>query len=185
MRYKGFVLSLLLVAIAAGPVLAEEVIHFTNGTVMPIRSHKIEGDTIKVDLGDNGFMAFPKSVVEKIEEAPDVMLMPSTANQMFAGSGTSNRVYGASPRQSATSWQLPTQGDTTSDPGATQSISGVLSAAPMSTDEHPMLRQIRVNAVPEKMGIPDDAQVVPPGTPQTLPNPKIKKKSLTEFKSRD
>ena len=47
---------------------------------------------IKVDLGDNGFMAFPKGVVEKIEQAPDVVLQPSTvSNQMFQ-STTSTRV---------------------------------------------------------------------------------------------
>ena len=186
MRNKGFVIAILLMAIAAGSASAEEVIHFTNGTVMAIRSHKVEGDQIKVDLGDNGFMAFPKSVVEKIEEAPDVELMPSSPNKMFP-SDPSTRVFGASPRQASDSWALPQQMDASGTDSRIRATGGVVSAAPFQNDDHAALRKLRVNNVPEMRGAnqirPEEAAA---GAPQKLENPGVKKQRvLTEIKSRD
>jgi hypothetical protein len=186
MRNQGLVIAFLLMVVVAGSASAEEVIHFTNGTVMPIRSHKIEGDLIKVDLGDDGFMAFPKSVVEKIEEAPDVVLMPSTTNKMFP-SDPSTRVFGASPRQAANSWALPGQMDASGNDSGIRSTGGVISVAPFANDENAGLRNLRVNSVPEMRGAtqvrPEDALA---GTPQRLQEPSVKtKKALTEIKSAD
>lgn len=62
---------LILVLVAAGflstPTPAEQVIYLTNGSFLPILSHRIEGDMIYVDLADNASMAFPAELVEKIE----------------------------------------------------------------------------------------------------------------------
>lgn len=72
-------IPLLLVAVAtfglATPSYAEEIIYFTNGTTMPIRSHNVKDDMIHVDLGDNGFMAFPFEVVERIDRAGKNVLL--------------------------------------------------------------------------------------------------------------
>jgi hypothetical protein len=187
MRNLSFGIAILLIVGCGSAALAEEVIYFTNGTVMAIRSHKVEGDTIKVDLGDNGFMAFPSNVVDRIEQAPeDLVLMPSTtSNQMFE-SDPSTRVFGASPRQASTSWQLPMKMDTQDDPSAPRAIGGVVSVAPYANDPHPALRKLRVNNVPSMRGGNEHHQSkLVPGAPQKLPNPAIKqKKVLTEFKAK-
>ncbi len=78
----------LLIILATAPALAEEIIYFTNGTSMPIRSHEVRGDMLHVDLGSDAFMAFPLYMVEKIEDAgKEVSLTPSftAGNKIMAG----------------------------------------------------------------------------------------------------
>ena len=89
--------------LTAAPALAEEIIYFTNGSSLPVRGHVMEGDMIKVDLGNDGFMAFPSAVVDKIVQADaDVVLGPSVSNVIEG----SNRVY-ATPAPKRDSWALP------------------------------------------------------------------------------
>ena len=59
-----FLFALVVLAPAA---LADEIIHFTNGTSLPVLSHTIQDGMIKVDLGDAAVMAFPEYLVERIE----------------------------------------------------------------------------------------------------------------------
>jgi len=186
MRNKGFVIAILLMAFAAGFASAEEVIYFTNGTAMPIRSHKVEGDQIKVDLGDNGFMAFPSSVVEKIEKAPGVVLMPSTGSNKMFPSDPSTRVYGASPRQASSTWALPTQPGEDRRNSSMRAVGGVVSNAPYAEDDHPAARKLRVNNIPEMRGVNElKAEEEVPGAPRKLANPSVKKKKVfTEIKAR-
>jgi len=87
MRHTRMILPCLVVllVLAAGTARAEEIVYFTNGSAMPVRSHEVRGTMIHVDLGSNSFMAFPLSMVEKVEVAgKEVVLDPS-----FGGS---NRV---------------------------------------------------------------------------------------------
>jgi hypothetical protein len=78
MRMKRLILPVILLLGLTGPALAEEIVYFTNGTSMPIRSHEIKGDMLHVDLGSEAFMAFPLMMVEKIEAAgQDIALAPS------------------------------------------------------------------------------------------------------------
>jgi len=70
---------------------ADEVVHFTNGAEMTVRSHAVENDKsmVKVDLGGNSYIAFPMSMVDKIVSAgKDVFLNPGfhPQNQAIAGS---------------------------------------------------------------------------------------------------
>ena len=68
----------MLLCVAGSLVFAEEIIFFTNGTAMPIKSHKIIDEMIHVDLGSDGKIAFPERNVERIESAGyDVYLGPS------------------------------------------------------------------------------------------------------------
>ncbi len=62
---------LMLSALTVGAVLAQgdEIIHFTNGTTMPIRSHSVADGMIHVDLGTNSYMAFPIGMVEKVTKS--------------------------------------------------------------------------------------------------------------------
>lgn len=91
-RARAVFVALLAVLLAAS-AWADEVIYFTNGTSLPIRSHRIESDMISVDLGADARMAFPVYMVDKIESAGrNVFLNPTyhPANQAVgaaAGSG--------------------------------------------------------------------------------------------------
>jgi hypothetical protein len=70
-------------------VRADEIVHFTNGAEMTVRSHAVEKDMVKLDLGSSSFIAFPMSMVDKIVSAgQDVFLNPALhpANQAVAGS---------------------------------------------------------------------------------------------------
>jgi len=65
-------------AAAWAPVaLADEVVQFTNGAEMTVRSHVIEKDMVKLDLGGNSSITFPISMVDKISSAgQNVFLNP-------------------------------------------------------------------------------------------------------------
>ena len=86
------VLAFAMLVLLGGSASAEEVVHFKSGGTLPIVSHKIEGDMIHVDLGDNAVMAFPMSVVERVVEARGVLF--------DRGSGPKN-VMSASPNRGA------------------------------------------------------------------------------------
>jgi hypothetical protein len=69
MRASRWFPALLVVGLLASPALAEEIIYFTNGTTMPIKSHTVVREMIHVDLGVNSYMAFPLYMVEKVTRA--------------------------------------------------------------------------------------------------------------------
>ncbi|MDH3628003.1 MAG: hypothetical protein OEV00_12005 [Acidobacteriota bacterium] len=58
-----------IVLLGATPVLAEQIVYFTNGTTMPIRDHVLKGQMVHVDLGSDGFIAFPNELILRIEVA--------------------------------------------------------------------------------------------------------------------
>ena len=100
MRKLRFVPILLGLVIVAGSALAEEVIFFTNGTSMPIRAHSVKDGMIRVDLGADASMAFPASVVDRIEVAGvHVSLDTGPANRVGSGNGpTPGRPQREKPR---------------------------------------------------------------------------------------
>lgn len=78
----------MLLLVAGSLVFAEEIIYFTNGTAMPIKSHKIIDSMIHVDLGSDGKIAFPERNVERIEAAGyDVYLGPSGRTNVTTSGG--------------------------------------------------------------------------------------------------
>ena len=105
-------------AVVSAPAWAEEILHFTNGTTMPIRGHEIKGQMIHIDLGGDSSMAFPLSMVEKVEEAgADVVLDGSPAGN--------RRVTGVVPsRHSDSSNKLP-RDDGVGDPNVETDDNGV------------------------------------------------------------
>ncbi len=86
---KRSAVPLLLALFAASfPAMADEVIYFTNGATMAIRSHEVEGDMIRVNLGAGAVMAFPVSMVERVQVGTrDVFTGPAyrPSNQALAG----------------------------------------------------------------------------------------------------
>jgi len=105
MAKRSFVLAGCAAALLALPsaAFADEIVHFTNGAEMTVRSHVVDKDMVKLDLGGNSFIAFPMSMVDKVVSAGrDVFLNPAfhPANQAIAGGaaaggpGSSNTVAG-------------------------------------------------------------------------------------------
>ena len=87
---RGRILGTVLVfALAsAAPVLADEIVHFTNGTFMPIRSHTIEEGMVRVVLGAESEMAFPVGLVEKIDaNGREILISARPANVVEGGVG--------------------------------------------------------------------------------------------------
>lgn len=90
MRPKLLLALVFALCVFAAPASAEQIIHFTNGTSMPIRSYEVSKGMIHVDLGGDAFIAFPFSMVEKIVDAgKEIVLDPSTpgANNVMKVSG--------------------------------------------------------------------------------------------------
>ncbi len=93
MTAKRFIRELsVLAAIGTLPLsaFADEIVHFTNGAEMTVRSHTVEKEKnmVKLDLGANSFIAFPMAMVDKIVNAGrDVFLNPSfhPSNQAIGG----------------------------------------------------------------------------------------------------
>lgn len=87
MRASRWFPAVVIVGVLVGPALAEEIVHFTNGTTMPVKSHTVVREMIHVDLGVNSYMAFPLYMVEKVTRAgEEVELNRSTLarNRMAA-----------------------------------------------------------------------------------------------------
>ena len=114
------------VVLTAGVAWAEEIVYFTNGTTMPIRAHEIRAEMIHVDLGGDSFMAFPASMVEKIEQAGShVLLDPSSMGNQMVNSG-----------QAANSGSRPVRGTVPSRHGDSNGSSESLKSQPVvETDE--------------------------------------------------
>jgi len=72
MQRKYWISSLLLLALASLPTLAEEIVYFTNGTSMPVESYEVEDGMIRLDLGDQAYVAFPVDQIDRIETAEGV-----------------------------------------------------------------------------------------------------------------
>ena len=89
-RFGRVILALAAIGTLPPAAFADEVVHFTNGAEMTIRSHTVDKDKkmVRLDLGGNSFIAFPMAMVDKIESAGrDVFLNPvfHPANQAIAG----------------------------------------------------------------------------------------------------
>ena len=88
---RGRILGIVLVLglAGAGAVFADEVVHFTNGTFMSIRSHTIESGMVRVVLGAESEMAFPIALVEKIDSnGREIIIRPTLANVMQGGAAS-------------------------------------------------------------------------------------------------
>ncbi len=69
-RIRPAALTILLACLALGPaILADDVVHFQNGTFMKVQGYTLEGETIKVTLSPGATMSFPRNLVESIERA--------------------------------------------------------------------------------------------------------------------
>lgn len=192
--------TVLLAVAAVGfvlPAAAEEIIYFTNGTSMPIRSHRIEGDMVHVDLGGNGFMAFPMFMVDRVDGTDQVKLKPSSSrpgsNRMVAsartGGGEGNgAAEAAQPRIKSKNPGIVDNREVPRDqygmihagqPG-TQGLSnlqqpGVLRGARNVGNRYVMDSGVGTRQAPRTVGIALREQSGPASTPKTPPADQPKK----------
>jgi hypothetical protein len=69
MRHKILWSGLALALLLGGPVVAEEVVYFSNGTTMAILDHTVEEGMVHVRLGVDSSIAFPAASVDRITKA--------------------------------------------------------------------------------------------------------------------
>jgi hypothetical protein len=82
MKYRAGILVMALGAITL-PAVAEEIIYFKNGSSLAIRGHKVTEGMIHVDMGEDAFIGFPMSMVDRVEEAgKDVYVSPSSPSEL-------------------------------------------------------------------------------------------------------
>jgi hypothetical protein len=140
MRNRAYLLVALFLAVA--PAAAEEVVVFKSGSALPIVSHKIDGNMIHVDLGNNGFMAFPMSVVERVDKAgKNVMIGASTVggtNVMAARPDPTGSfpVHGMAPSERAENNRYGEDDDREYDP-AIDVVNGVAVYRPVAGSGNP------------------------------------------------
>lgn len=102
MQHKQLLPLLLVLAVASAPALAEEIVYFTNGTSMPVESHSVEDGTIRLDLGDQAYVAFPVGQIDRIETADGkVRTSDSIRANRIVGSGPAGSV----PSRQRRAWQ--------------------------------------------------------------------------------
>jgi hypothetical protein len=108
-------LGLVLALGVALPASADVVLHLTNGTTLPVRAYRHEGDMMYVDLGGNGQIAFPNALVERVEDPQRSLdLKPSNlapGQSMFGSSTPASHRGVPNPARIAASTARPVETD--------------------------------------------------------------------------
>jgi hypothetical protein len=150
-------------------VLADEVVHFTNGAEMAVRSHSVEKDMVKLDLGNNSYIAFPMTMVDKIvNSGQDVFLNPAIhpANQAVAGSGAPDNTVRGGNTAVASGVQPVKNG------GAGMILGETADVQPQLTRGNPDMAQADVNKLRRVF---NPAFPQPPGSsPEVIVSPQMK-----------
>ena len=147
MRRIGWILAAVALSTLALPVFAEEILHFKSGSAMPVVSHKIDGEMIHVDLGDNAFMAFPLSMIDRVTDAgKNVMLQRSNTggtNVMQAKPDPTGSfpVRGSSQSRHDDRRRFD-QEEKDADPSVEMDASGIAVYRPWGNSSHPGKRKV-------------------------------------------
>jgi hypothetical protein len=169
-RLTYFTLALVLVGLS-GASLADEVVTFTNGTSMPVRSHYVEDGMLHVDLGGNAFLAFPEDMVESIEVDGEIHLPPSDP-MLRSGGGklmlAAGGERGSNDAPAVAGMQRPNRpgNDRAGASGNTQDPQ----LRPMASNTHTGISQLsaagRVGGNVKAVGQDSPQQLLPGGDPQ-------------------
>ena len=147
MRRIGWILAALALSSLALPVFAEEILHFKSGSAMPVVSHRVDGEMIHVDLGDNAFMAFPLTMIDRVEVAgKNVMLERSSSggtNVMQARPDPTGSfpVRGSAQSRKDDRRRFENQ-ERDADPSVEMDSSGVMVYRPWGNSSHPGKRKV-------------------------------------------
>jgi hypothetical protein len=87
LKSPAAVVALAATLLLAGPIVADEILHFTNGTTMPVKSHTVVKGMIHVELDQSSYLAFPLSQIAKVTrggEEIDLVRSIGERNRMAA-----------------------------------------------------------------------------------------------------
>jgi len=147
MRRIGWILAAVALSTLVLPAFAEEILHFKSGSAMPVVSHKVDGEMIHVDLGDNAFMAFPLTMIDYVEVAgKNVMLQRSNTGgtnvmQPKPDPTGSFPVRGSSQSRNADGRRFEHQ-EKDADPSVEMDASGIAVYRPWGNSSHPGKRRV-------------------------------------------
>jgi hypothetical protein len=99
-----------LVLLAAGSAaVADDVVHFANGTFMKVQSYVVDGDMIKVTLGPGATMSFPTTLVESIERSGRTVYpqTPAGPSNVVVSGGAGGQVSGGGQYVQSGEHQVP------------------------------------------------------------------------------
>ena len=86
MARKALISCIFALVVLASPAFADEIVYFTNGTSMAIESHVLLDEAVRVNLGGQAFMEFPREQIDKIETASGrLSLTAAGANRIVPG----------------------------------------------------------------------------------------------------
>ncbi len=73
MRKSILFLAMGVCFISFSTAIADEIVHFANGTFLRVQRHEIKGEMVHVFLDANATMAFPVRLIDKIESGQSVV----------------------------------------------------------------------------------------------------------------
>ncbi len=138
----------LAIGLIALPGVAEEIIYFTSGQTMAIRSHVVTDEgMVRVDLGSNNMMELPQVTIDRIETAGKYVMVNrsygAAANQQVPSASGSFPVQGI--RRDIDMKEVPMHGVYESPtPVTTDPKTGLAGYAPMG-HRGPARQKLRVN----------------------------------------
>jgi hypothetical protein len=148
---KRLVLALLAAVTVAGlPVLADEIVHFKNGTAMPIVSHEVDGDMIRVVLDGGSTMGFPLEQVDRVEDAQGKVVssgdsfnqaVPRVPDPTSGGRQTAS----APSRYKRGEWEGQDVAQQRGRPGVERDPRGLAAQRPFGDTEHSGKRKMMTN----------------------------------------
>jgi len=148
---KRSVLVLMAAAAIAGlPALADEIVHFKNGTAMPVVSHEVDGDTILVTLDGGSQMGFPLEQVDRVEDTQGKVVssgdsfnqaVPRVPDPTAAGRQTAQ----APSRHKRGGWEAESDEVGRQRSGVETDSRGLAATRPYGNSEHPAKRKMTAN----------------------------------------
>lgn len=79
MRGLRFAVTLVLLAAGTAAVRAAEVVEFVDGRYLEIRSHRVSGPLIRLDVAQDSFLVVPQSCVDAIRRDRQVVFRGAAA----------------------------------------------------------------------------------------------------------
>jgi hypothetical protein len=164
MARKALISLAFAVVLVALPAVAEEIVHFTNGTTMVIESHELDGGTVRLNLGGDAFMEFPGAQIDKIETASGDVAISSGASNRIVPSNQGARVTGSrSPRQRGRTWSTVTDSQP-DDPRIGVDSNGIAVTRPFANSTNEKRRTLSLTGRRQLQGRSASRQGLPPGT---------------------
>jgi len=94
MRIAKVVVVVGISCLLAGPLAAQEIVEFTDGSELPVRSHRVEREMIRVWLDEDAQIAFPRARVSGIKHIDGQAIVLGGINER-------NRIVAVRPRTRA------------------------------------------------------------------------------------